>query len=375
MVYAVILGLLFAILCVGSGVGIGIFCWKRADVEEVGRQSYGETDKQYEHRKTSYRLKVKKWNKWILVASILLVVFFALTLLLPACFRTVDTGEVAVVKHLGKAVRVRTAGTYFDFWMTESYQRYDIKVQNLEITTFAYSKDAQTMDIQMTVQYQIRADKVIDIATQYGTLDVLENRIGSVSTERAKATLSKYSAMELIETRENISPEVEQVIKGAIDDNYFVDVVAVVLTNIDFSDAFEATVEEKMIAEQKKLQAEYEKERAIIEAEKELEVAKLQAQAALAKAQGEADAQRVIADAEAYTAQVKIVELARTLGYEVTETETENGTQYVIDWHDDEDGKNTILKYIQYLEYLAKWNGKLPDVVAGDDLTIFIPAP
>lgn len=372
MVYAVILGLLFAILCVGSGVGIGIFCYQRADIS-IGDKSYRESEEEYKNRQIKGLLKVKKLNKLILVASILLVVFFALTLLLPASFRTVNTGEIAVVKRLGKAIDIRTAGTYFDFWMVKSYQRYDVKVQDLEVTTFAYSKDAQTMDIQMTVQYQIKADKVITIAEKYGELSILENRIASVSTERAKSTLSKYSAMELIETRENISPEVERVIKGAIDENYYVDVVAVVLTNIDFSDAFEATVEEKMIAEQKKLQAEYEKERAIIEAEKELEVAKLSAQASLAKAQGSADAQRVIADAEAYAAQVKIVELARTLGYEVTETETENGTQYVIDWNDDENGKNAILKYIQYLEYLSAWNGKLPDVVSGDNLNIFVP--
>ncbi len=39
------------------------------------------------------------------------------------------------------------------------------------------------------------------------------------------------------------------------------DIVAVVITNIDFSDAFEATVEDKMIAEQQQLKAEFEKKK------------------------------------------------------------------------------------------------------------------
>ena len=126
----------------------------------------------------------------------------------------------------------------------------------------------------MTVQYQIRTEDAIHIANEYGTLQTLSNRIQSVAIEKAKSRLSSYSAMNIIETRSDISPQVEQDIKNAIDENYFVTINTVVLTNIDFSAAFEKIVEDKMIAEQEKLKAEYEKETAIINAEKELEVAK-----------------------------------------------------------------------------------------------------
>ena len=37
-------------------------------------------------------------------------------------------------------------------------------------------------------------------------------------------------------------------------------------------------------------------------------------------------------------------------------------------------GKQLILEYLQYLEYLAKWNGELPDVV-GDGTGIMITVP
>jgi DNA-binding NarL/FixJ family response regulator len=106
---------------------------------------------------------------------------------------------------------------------------------------------------------------------------VLANRIESIATEKTKSTLSSYSAMNIIETRSTISPQVEEIIKSTVNDEYYVNIVAVVLTNIDFSDAFEKTVEDKMIAEQEKLKAEYEKETAIVNAVKELEVAKLAA--------------------------------------------------------------------------------------------------
>lgn len=300
-----------------------------------------------------------------------------LFLMIPFSFHTVQAGEVAVVKHLGEARIVRTAGTYFDFWVTENYERYDAKVQNLDIKTTAYSKDAQTMDILMTVQYQIDATKAVEIASNYGSLTVLSNRIESVTVEKAKSVLSAYSAMNIIETRAHISPEVEDTVKQAIDSNYYVTVNTVVLTNIDFSDAFEKTVEDKMIAEQEKLKAQYEKETAIINADKELEVSKKQAEAKIELAKADAEAQKLVASAEAYATKIKIVELARSMGYTVTETANETETVYDIDWGtgaEADAGKNLLIEYLKYLEYLSKWNGELPNVMVTDgNASIMIP--
>ena len=69
---------------------------------------------------------------------------------IPFSIYTVDTGEVAVVKFLGEANNVREAGTYFDFWITNTIQKYDAKTQTIQISTATYSSDAQTMEIQMT---------------------------------------------------------------------------------------------------------------------------------------------------------------------------------------------------------------------------------
>ena len=301
-------------------------------------------------------------------------------LIVPASFHTVDAGQIAVVKHLGEAIKVRTPGTYFDFWVTEKYDIYDSKVQNMDISTQAYSKDAQTMSIAMNVQYKIDSNKVIDIANQYGTIDLLANRIESIATEKTKATLSSYSAMNIIETRSKISPLVEETIKSAVNDEYCVEIVAVVLTNIDFSDAFEKTVEDKMIAEQEKLKAEYEKETAIVNAEKELEVAKLEAQAKLEKAKADAEAQIAIARAEAEAVKLKSIEVARALGFKITENEIKNGDGIVesIEYEIDFEGKTIeeielITEYLKYIEYLAKWNGELPEVITGDSASIMIP--
>lgn len=362
MAIGIILGIVFALACVGCIItSVCFFAGKRPLASSGNR-----------------RVSAKPLAGGITAGAAACA--FILFLLIPFSFHTVQAGEVAVVKHLGEARNIRNAGTYFDFWVTETYEKYDAKVQNLEIKSPAYSKDAQTMDVVMTVQYQIDTAKAIEIASNYGRLETLSSKIESVTIERTKSVLSSHSAMEIIEKRATISPDVEKVVKEAIDANYYVTVNTVVLTNIDFSDAFEKTVEDKMIAEQEKLKAQYEKETAIINAEKEFEVAKKKAEAQIEVAKANAEAQKLIASAEAYATKIKIVELARSMGYTVNETvDADNQPVYEIEWGtgaEAEASKKLLINYLQYLEYLSKWNGKLPDVMMNDgNGTIMIPTP
>lgn len=283
-----------------------------------------------------------------LIVSLGLIITF---ILVPFSFRTVDAGEVAVVKHLGKAKEVKTAGTYYSFWITNKYVRYDAKVQNVDIKTSSYSSDAQTMDVQMTLQYQIMSDRVLDITTQYGSLSTLENRIISIATEKTKSVLSSYKAMDIIANRTSMSPTVELAIKEAIGEEYFVNVVAVVLTNIDFSDAFEQAVEEKMIAEQTKLKAEYENETKIAQA-------KADAEAAVKKAEGEAEAKLKAAQAEIEIAkaEAEALKIAAKAEAEANEIITESITKELLD------------KIIA-----ESWNGELP-IVVGNDGQYILPS-
>lgn len=333
-------------------------------------------------KKGEAKVEAKSQSRVAKIACIVLIpVSFLLFLFIPFSFHQVNAGEVAVVKHLGKARTIRTAGTYFDFWVTEQYLTYDSKVQNRELGTNAYSKDAQTMDLQLIVQFKIKPEYVLDIANTYGSLDLLSSRIDAISLEKTKSILSTKSAMTIIETRASVSGEVETLIQETVNENYFVDIVAVVITNIDFSDAFEKTVEDKMIAEQEKLKAEYEKEKAIIEAERELEVKKLEAEAKIAMAEAEAKSQVVVARAEATATKLKSVEIARMLGFKITETTVTENEESSILYDIDFTGKTEaeiklISEYLKYIEYLSKWDGELPGVLVTDgNAQILIPTP
>lgn len=267
--------------------------------------------------------------------------FSLLFIFIPFSIRQVDAGQVAVVKIWGDAKEVRTSGMHFDFWMSHKYERYDAKVQQATITTQAYSSDGQTMDIELIIQYQIQVDNVLNIAKNYGGLEMLQNRIETIATEKMKSTLSQKSAMTIIETRANVSPDVENAIRGAITNDYYVNITSVVLTDISFTDAFEKTVEDKMIAEQEKLKAEYEKEKAIIQAEQELEVAKRQAEAQLEKAKKQAESELVLAEAEAEALEI-MNQAWEGLSAEV---------------------KQAILNEMA----IEKWDGKLPETMVGDE--------
>ena len=363
----------------------------------------------------------KGTKKKNLVGAIISVSGLVLTILVPPSFHQVEAGQVAVVKSLGKVVGTRHPGTYFDFHLINEYTYFDTTIQKLDVSTASYSSDAQTMEIQMTIQYKIDATKAENILTEYTNMTSLAQRIEKVADDNVKTVLSQYTAMKIIETRAKISPEVESVIKNEVDDKYYVTVTAVNLTDIQFTDEFEKSVENKVIAEQ-------EKEAAITKAEQELEVAKLEAEAKIVAAQGDAESQKIIASATAEAMAIKIVELAKSLGFKVTESytqkvetvitssidnslissstieeevttypnigvkvtkdETNNtvttvttaltNTKYVIEYdaeHTEED-LQVIIEFIKYLEYLEKWDGKLPSVMTGSEgVEIIIPSP
>ena len=320
-----------------------------------------------------FRSKKRHNKKLFTVCVAVACVAFTVFMLLPFSLRTVEPGQVAVVKVLGKAEYVRTPGTYFDFWLTRQYDVLDTTVQQEQINTMCYSSDAQTMDVMLIVQFQIRQDKAVEIDNNYNSLDRLTEKVRSISEDKAKTVLSQKSAINIIETRSTVSTDIEKMIKDTVEENYYVDIVAVVITNIDFSDAFEKVVEDKMIAEQEKLKAEYEKQKAIIEAEKELEVAKLEAEARIARAQGDAEAVRLAAEAEANAIKVKSIEVARMLGFEIKETVTEDGVLYYIDFTGKSEQEIALIsEYLKYIAYLEKWDGQLPDVM-GNGANVFLP--
>jgi len=370
----------------------------------MAKEEVAAIEKDYANAVAEYKASHRSNAKpGLLVGICLAIASLGLVIAIPGSFHQVEAGTYAVVKKIGKIVDVRSPGTYFDFYMTKKYETYDATVQQAKINTSAYSKDGQTMDLEVYLQYQIQLDKLVlkdengnilqteGIAGKYVTLDSLQARIETQCIEKTKAVMSSAEAMTIIQDRAYYSDQVSTVVREAIGPDYYVNVQDVVLTNIDFTDEFEKSVEDKVVAEQQK-------QASITKAEAELEVAKIEANKKIEEARGNAEAEKIQKKAAAEAATYNITELARTLGYTVVETyiysvngvdtefatkqaETDTviflGTEYVIDITSGPGAdkfKSLVEDYLQYLAYLNVWDGKLPDVVAGDDaISIIVP--
>ena len=75
---------------------------------------------------------------------------------------------------------------------------------------------------------------------------------------------------------------------------------------------------------------------------------------------------KVIAEAQAEAIKLKSIEIARMLGFTIDESGN-------IDFTGKSSAEiNIISEYLKYVEYLEKWDGKLPQVV-GDSTSIIMP--
>ena len=272
----------------------------------------------------------KRQSRRAVAAVIVGVVMTVVFVFVPFGFVQVDAGEMMLVKEWGKAKNVTSAGLQFVNIVSQSTEKYSVQTQQIDQAFEAYSLDAQSMQIKMAVQYTIDGSKIIEIANTYGSQKVLQTKIEKVIEEKAKTVLSTKSAMVIIETRGTISPLLLEAVKE-IENHYYITVNAVIIYDITFNDAFENAVEQKMIAEQEKLKAQYDKERAIIKAEEQLEVAKKEAEAAIAKSEGDAEALVIMQNAWS------------SLSKEV---------------------KDAMLRQMVY----EKWNGELPQVMSDGSL-------
>lgn len=266
--------------------------------------------------------------RWMIAVPIVLLLAIVL---LVSGIRIIDSTEVGVVRTWGQISREIDAGLNLVNPISESVEKYDLRVHVRTAEFASYTKDAQPVDAAVDYQYKLRPGEVMDVAREYGTYEILESKIDSVVEEKVKSVFASLSAMPLLERRSTLSAEVLDSLRD-LEDLYHITFTAAVVNNIDFSDAFEASVEAKMTAEQDALRAEQEKKSALVKAEQAKEVAAINAEAAIAQAEGEAEAMRIIREA----------------------------------LHNMPDA------YIQQL-WIEKWNGELPTVSGTDNVIVSVP--
>ena len=227
-------------------------------------QAYLEAEKQ----------KLKKAMKLGIIAFIAL--FGIITLF--SSFKTIPTGYVGVKTRFGKVQdSMLVEGINFKVPYIEQIINIDCRTQKCEYTMEASSKDLQKIsNIKIAVNYNVDAGKANALYQKVGT-DFKSIVIEPAILESVKQGMSQYTAEELITKRSEVSVVIIDLLTQKLADKGIL-VTALNITDLSFSDEFDAAIEKKQITEQQTQQAKYELEKAKIENEKKIANAKAEAE-------------------------------------------------------------------------------------------------
>lgn len=286
--------IVFGIIMLILALGVLIAGITTSKVGERAKLAIPENDFRREYHITAAEEKIQIGLILKKIAWAPLVILLIVALI--AGVRIVDATEIGVVKTFGEISGTIDQGLHLVNPFTDKVTMYDLRVHVKEAQFASYTKDAQPLTASIEYQYQLDPAYVIEIAQKYGSYDILESKLCNIVEERAKIVFARYSAMNLLENRSRLSAEVDTEVTN-VEEMFHVTFTSVIIRDIDFSDAFEASVEAKMEAEQNALKAEQEKKQAIIKAEEAREVAAIEADAKVLEAQGEADALKITQEA------------------------------------------------------------------------------
>lgn len=267
-----------------------------------------------------------KWGNLfiiVLIAIVLLIVLFN-------SFTVVNEGFIGVKYQFGKIVRSDlTAGLNFHIPFIEEIQQVDIREQIYSVQADAYTSDTQTVDtLMLKLNYYYDGSRLPEIIRTIGIANVETKLLVPNVAKISKDEIGKVKAEDLVQNRSTVQNAIYNSLKETLAPQGIV-VTAFAIENLSFDDAFEQSIQAKVIAAQDALKMQNKT------AEKE-EEAKQQVIAA----QAQADSQKIQADAEAYAIEAVQKQLKESPDY------------------------------IDYLK-VTKWDGVLPQAI-GTEVNPFI---
>ena len=259
---------------------------------------------------------------------------------------TVDQGERGVVLHYGEVSKVADPGLHFKWPYIDRVVRIPTRTTTGTLKDiFGYSSDQQPAQISLSVTFAINDDGVEALYTQFGKIDKLYDLVVvPIVTQEIKTVFGQFTAIRSVQHREELNNKTRDAIVTALAKYPYLRIESVQIENVDFSDAYEQTIEDRM-------KAEVEVERY----KQNLERERIEAQIAATRAQGQADAQIKAAEAEA-----KAIELRSKAEAASINTKGEALRQ-----------NPEILRLMQ----IERWNGILPQTMLPNSAVPMLELP
>lgn len=220
----------------------------------------------------------------IIVAAVIGVVALIVFLILNPIVK-IDAGERGVVLRWGAVEdTILDEGIHWITPIMRNVKKMDVTIQKEERGASAASKDLQIVTSKIAINYHLdplNVNKLYqDLRKEYS-----DRVIAPAIEEFVKKITAQYTAEELITKRE----EVKQDLKAGIKENLAVNHILVddiFITDFDFSEQFNKSIEAKVTAEQRAL-----------EEKNKLEQVKFQAEQKITRAKADAEAIRIQAEA------------------------------------------------------------------------------
>lgn len=265
-----------------------------------------------------------QWNRFAILLPILVVA----AIVVLSGSTVIDSGERGVRVTLGKVSDGPPLqdGLHLKIPLMQKIAVFSIRTQKFRTNTEAFTKDVQCVTIQAALNYHLDPGQVDDVYRKFGSdIDrlVIEPKVLSV----IKDELGTWEAVRLVENRETSAKAIEERLRRELAECHVV-VQAFMYENVDFSNAFESSVERKVVESQNALAQKYVTEQ---EVEKQKQ--------AVIRAQAEAEAIKLKAQAEAEAIELRASAISKNLN-------------------------------VLVMEAIHKWNGQLPQVL-GDVGTFF----
>lgn len=197
----------------------------------------------------------------------------------------IDTGHRGVKTHFGKIVG-EPLGEGLEFYnpFTENVVELSVREEKLEDATPCFTKDTQNVVVSYAVTYYPDPAEIGEIYRKYGE-DWVDKIVKPSILGSLKDAVGRYIADQLVSSREEVAKTVSGELAESLSHRK-VFLTNLAITNLDFDDAYEKAVEEKVVAIQKAaeaknktVQVEEEKLQTIKRAEAEAESIKIRAQA------------------------------------------------------------------------------------------------
>ena len=216
----------------------------------------------------------QKIRKIIIIAVIALFCI----VVVANCITVVNAGHTGVVVTLGKVNEgVLQEGLHFKAPFVQKIVKIDNRIVKLEVETEAFSKDLQTVETTLAINYRVDTAKSYSIYKNIGA-NYEQVLVVPAVNEVLKAITAQYTAEESVTNRALISDGLIQGLNDKLN-NIGLYITDVNIINFDFSEAFITAIEEKQVAQQQLLKAETEKQTAITNAEAEAETLRIKAEA------------------------------------------------------------------------------------------------